>query len=240
MLIDLCVPTRHSSDSSVDPAEAIRIAHERGLDGIAFADVDTIAAREEIRALRAEAPIAVFFGVRVSTDHGELLCFFRDPDATPSPEELFGPRPDAGWPVRTVLARVRDARGAAIAARPYDRELARPMSDAVFTLEGLAATTGKARGARGCSRNCHYLFRSSSATSPLSPCGWSMSTSTARGSRTWNGCRENGRTRQIPWLGGMYIGAWISQEATYRRPGSQKTVSGSMRDLSPCHPIDSG
>jgi len=139
VLIDLCVPTRHSPDSSIDPAEAVRVAAERGLDGIAFADADTIAAREEIRSLRAEAPIAVFFGVRISTDHGELLCFFRDPDATPAPEELLGPRPDAGWPVREVLARVREARGAAIAARPYDHELSRPMGDSVFTLEGLAA-----------------------------------------------------------------------------------------------------
>lgn len=142
MLIDLCVHTRHSLDSSIEPSEAVRVAEERGLDGIAFADVDTIAAREEIRALRGEAPIAVFFGLRVSTDHGELLCFFPDPEATPAPEDLFGPRPASGWPIREVLSKVRDAGGAAIAARPYDRELARPMSDAVFTLEGLAAVEG--------------------------------------------------------------------------------------------------
>lgn len=144
MLIDLHVHTRHSPDSSLTPQEAIAAAEALGLDGLAFADVDTVAGREEILGLRTEAPLALFFGVELSTDHGRLLCFFPDPDATPDPEELLGPKPEDGWPVRDALRKLRDAGAAVIASRPYDRELPRPMGDVLFTLEGLSAVEGLA------------------------------------------------------------------------------------------------
>lgn len=142
MLIDLHVLTRHAPDSSLDPSEAASAAQSFGLDGVAFVDVDSIAGREEIQRLRREFDIALFYGVEISTDHGRLLCFFPEMEATPDPEELLGPRPESGWPVREVLEKVKEAGAAAVAATPYDRELARPMGDALFTLEGLAAVEG--------------------------------------------------------------------------------------------------
>lgn len=138
MLIDLHVHTRHSPDSSLEAREAIEAAQALGLEGIAFADVDSTAGREEFLALRGDAPLALFFGVTISTDHGRLLCFFPDAEATPDPAELLGPKPEEGWPIRDALQKLREAGAAVIAAHPYDRELERPMGDALFTLEGLA------------------------------------------------------------------------------------------------------
>lgn len=146
MLIDLRVHTRHTTESSVDPREAVAAAQALGIDGLAFADVDTIAGRDEILGLRSKVPIALFFGVEIATDHGHLLCFFPDPEATPEPESLLGPRREAGWPVRDALKALRDAGAAVVATRPYDRRIDRPMGDVLFTLEGLLAVEALAGG----------------------------------------------------------------------------------------------
>jgi hypothetical protein len=46
------------------------------------------------------------------------------------------------WPVREVLAKVRDLGGAAVAAHPYDKTIEKPSGDFIFTLDGLAAIEG--------------------------------------------------------------------------------------------------
>ncbi|ACL64811.1 PHP domain protein [Anaeromyxobacter dehalogenans 2CP-1] len=140
MLIDLHVHSHHTRGCALAPRDVVRRAREAGLDGVAFTDHDTLEGLEEIRAAARDEGLVALCGVEVTTDRGHFLCFFPDPAAVPAPVQLFGAaRP---WPVREVLARVRQLGGAAVAAHPYDKTVERPCGDVVFTLDGLSAIEG--------------------------------------------------------------------------------------------------
>ena len=140
MLIDLHVHTHHTRGCELSPREAVRRAREAGLDGIAVTDLNTLDGLEEIRAAGREEGLLALCGVEVATNRGHYLCFFPDPAAVPAPPQLFGSA--TPWPVREVLARVRQLGGVAVAAHPYDKTVERPSGDVIFTLDGLAAVEG--------------------------------------------------------------------------------------------------
>lgn len=140
MLIDLHVHGPATPGCTLRPAEALAAARAAGLDAVAFTDVDTLSGLEPLRAAGREAGLLALVGVEVTTDRGHYLCFFPDPAAVPPLPELFGGA--APWPVRTVLERVRGLGGAVVAAHPYDKAVAHPSGDAIFTLDGLSAIQG--------------------------------------------------------------------------------------------------
>jgi predicted metal-dependent phosphoesterase TrpH len=140
MLIDLHVHSHHTRGCSLSPRDAVKRAREAGLDGIAFTDLNTLDGLEEIRAAGAAEGLVALCGVEVATDHGHYLCFFPDPAKVPAPPQVFGSA--TPWPVREVLAKVRELGGVAVAAHPYDKSIERPSGDFVFTLDGLAAIEG--------------------------------------------------------------------------------------------------
>lgn len=142
MLVDIHVRTERTEGSRIRAEEAVRRGEALGLDGICFADRDTLGSLEEVHSLRQSTSLALFVGVEISSDHGALLCFFPEPTEVGEPASFLGPRPEAGWPVREVVSRVREKGGVVIAARPYDRSLERPMGDFVFTLDGFSAIEG--------------------------------------------------------------------------------------------------
>ncbi|MFO0581801.1 MAG: PHP domain-containing protein [Anaeromyxobacter sp.] len=140
MLIDLHVHSHHTRGCSLAPRDAVRRAKEAGLDGIAITDLNTLDGLEEIRAAGAAEGLVALCGVEVATDHGHYLCFFPDPAKVPAPPQVFGSA--TPWPVRDVLAKVKELGGVAVAAHPYDKTIERPSGDFVFTLDGLAAIEG--------------------------------------------------------------------------------------------------
>ena len=140
MLIDLHVHSHHTRGCSLAPRDAVRRAKEAGLDGIAFTDLNTLDGLAEIREAAAGEGFLALCGLEVATDRGHYLCFFPDPARVPAPAQAFGSA--TPWPVRDVLARVREMGGVAIAAHPYDRTVERPGGDVVFTLDGLSAIEG--------------------------------------------------------------------------------------------------
>jgi predicted metal-dependent phosphoesterase TrpH len=140
MLIDLHVHSHHTRGSPNAPREVVRRAKAAGLDGVAFTDLNTLEGLEEIRAAGREEGLLALCGAEIATDRGHFLCFFPDPAKIPAPPQLFGSA--TPWPVRDVLARVRDLGGAAVAAHPYDKSVERPSGDFIFTLDGLAAIEG--------------------------------------------------------------------------------------------------
>jgi predicted metal-dependent phosphoesterase TrpH len=139
MLIDLHVHTHRTPGGALRPLDVLARARARGLDGVAFTDLDTLEALPEVRAAAAETGVLALVGITLGTDHGRYLCFFAAPERLASPAELFGPTPR---PVRAALARVAALGGVAVAAHPYDRTLAPASADALFTLDGLTAVEG--------------------------------------------------------------------------------------------------
>jgi predicted metal-dependent phosphoesterase TrpH len=146
MLIDLHVHTHLTPGGALRPLEVLRRARDRGLDGVAFTDLDTLAALPEVRAAAAEAGLLALVGLTLATDHGRFLCFFPAPERLAPVAELFGGAPR---PVRAALARVASLGGLAVAAHPYDRTLAPACADALFTLDGIAAVEGQHGRSRG-------------------------------------------------------------------------------------------
>jgi hypothetical protein len=140
MLIDLHVHSHHTRGCTLQPGEVLAAARGRGLDGVLFADLNTLDGLEEIRAAGRAAGQLALVGLEVSTDHGHYLCVFPDPAKVPAPAQLFGSA--TPWPAREVVARVQGMGGAVVAAHPYDRSIDRPGGDFVFTLDGLSAIEG--------------------------------------------------------------------------------------------------
>jgi predicted metal-dependent phosphoesterase TrpH len=140
MLIDLHVHSHHTRGCTLAPRDVVRRAKEAGLDGVAFTDLNTLDGLEEIRAAGREEGFLALCGVEVATDRGHYLCFFPDPAKVPAPPQVFGS--STPWPVREVLAKVRELGGVAVAAHPYDKSIERPSGDVIFTLDGLSAVEG--------------------------------------------------------------------------------------------------
>jgi hypothetical protein len=140
MLIDLHVHSHHTRGCTLAPRDVVRRAKEAGLDGVAFTDLNTLDGIEEIRAAGRDEGFLALCGVEVATDHGHFLCFFPDPAKVPAPPQAFGS--STPWPVRDVLAKVRELGGVAVAAHPYDKSVERPTGDFIFTLDGLTAIEG--------------------------------------------------------------------------------------------------
>lgn len=140
MLIDLHVHSHHTRGCSLAPRDVLRRAREAGIDGVVFTDLNTLDGLDEFRAAGRDEGVLALCGVEIATDHGHYLCFFPDPAKVPAPPQIFGSA--TPWPVREVLAKVRELGGAAVAAHPYDKTVERPSGDFIFTLDGLSAVEG--------------------------------------------------------------------------------------------------
>lgn len=104
---DLQVHTDASPCSNASPEAVASTAVERGLDGIAVTNHDTLAG---VNAVRAAAPpeLTVISGVEVTTNQGHLLAL--GVDEPPAPDD----------PV-AVIDRVHERGGVAILSHPFDR-----------------------------------------------------------------------------------------------------------------------
>jgi len=91
VLIDLHCHTRPlSTCSALDADELVRIAAERGLDGVCLTEHDRHWAAGDVAALRARARIAVFSAVELTTDLGHVLAFGLEPgDCSAFASEVF-------------------------------------------------------------------------------------------------------------------------------------------------------
>lgn len=147
MLIDLHVHSNHTRGCNASVRDVVRRAREAGLDGVAITDLNSLDGLAEIRAAAKEEGVVALCGVEVSTDRGHYLCYFPDPSRVPAPAQIFGSA--TPWPVRDVLAKVREMGGVAVAAHPYDKTIERPSGDVIFTLDGLAAIEGLNASRRG-------------------------------------------------------------------------------------------
>ncbi len=79
MLIDLhCHTLPLSTCSALEPETLVRLARERGLDGVCLTEHDRAWPEEELEALRRRTAFPVFSAVELTTDQGHVLAFGLD------------------------------------------------------------------------------------------------------------------------------------------------------------------
>lgn len=104
--LDLHVHTHHSPDGSTHPKKAIKIAEERGLDGLSFTDHDTFD-RSRFVELQQRTDLVLIPGIEVSSNVGHILGYFvREPvEPWREPQE--------------IVEDIRAQGGIAVMAHPY-------------------------------------------------------------------------------------------------------------------------
>jgi len=127
MLIDIHIHTKQfSTDSSIEPGEAVVKARELGLDGLCFTDHNRVWNMADIDRLRTKYDYPIFPGVEIDTVEGHIL--------------VFGIDTDIESPIRIVKLReiVIKAGGFMIAAHPLKGYRVFNMSDLNLTPEQAA------------------------------------------------------------------------------------------------------
>ena len=144
MLLELhCHSSRHSACSAVPPAELVRAARAKALQGIVITEHHHLWSGEELRALRLETEVeehfAILTGQEVSTDAGHVLVY--------GAEESIGPG------IGLAELRKRFPRAALVLAHPYrdgraarPEDLLNPALDAVEIFSGNHTVRENCRG----------------------------------------------------------------------------------------------
>ena len=141
MLIDLHVHSHHTRGCTLAPAGRRAPRPGGRARRVAFTDLNTLEGLEEIRAAgREEGLLALMRRGDRRPIAATTSASSRIRPSVPPPPQLFGSA--TPWPVREVLAKVRELGGVAVAAHPYDKSVERPSGDVIFTLDGLAAVEG--------------------------------------------------------------------------------------------------
>lgn len=111
MKFDMHVHTCHSKKCGwMMPEWLVVVAIERGMDGIAVTDHNTISGALEVSDIVKDErlPLKVIIGEEINTDRGEVLAYFTDEAIEPGPFE-------------EVLAEIRRADGISAIPHPFDR-----------------------------------------------------------------------------------------------------------------------
>lgn len=130
MLIDLhCHTQPLSACSALTADELVRLAAERGLDGVCLTEHDRAWDAAELEALRERSPIPVFAAVELTTDLGHILAFGL---------------PAAGYSAiaREVFAAAQAANALLFLAHPARDGLLRITHDTVEYFESVEAING--------------------------------------------------------------------------------------------------
>lgn len=111
MRIDMHVHTRHSKRCGwMSPGRLVKRAMEKGLDGLAVTDHNTIEGAIEVRDIVRDEDLnlVVIIGEEISTDRGEVLTYFINEVIDPGPFE-------------DVIAAIRRSGGISAVPHPFDK-----------------------------------------------------------------------------------------------------------------------
>lgn len=106
MRYDLHIHTRYSSCSNLKPENILRRAKEKGLDGIAVTDHNSIRGALETSALNKDRYFEVIIGEEIDTDKGEVLAYHIKEEIKPGKFEK-------------VVKEIKKQGGIAVIAHPY-------------------------------------------------------------------------------------------------------------------------
>lgn len=139
MLIDIHVHSKYTPGGSLEIAELVSAASERGLDGFCLTDIHTVAGLTEAKTLAAKAGLVALLGFEALTDRGHFLVFVPEPDKLPVLDRWLRIDEQGLVPFRSLAQAVLDLHGILIAAHPYDRSVPHAPGDQVTQLAGVAA-----------------------------------------------------------------------------------------------------
>lgn len=107
LTIDTHVHTVHSGDSPTTVKEAIKSAKERGLDGIAITDHDSVDGLDKALQISEDEDFLILPGIEVSSKHGHILGL--------GVRELIPSKMTA----EDTVKKIRENGGVAISAHPF-------------------------------------------------------------------------------------------------------------------------
>lgn len=138
MIVDLLVHLETEDGDLEEPEALMNTAKTVGLDAMVLVQSGALVPDlEPYRAAAESAGIRLFPGAELVTDRGHILALLPEGAAL---EPGFAPEVEAGvWSATEAVDAVEAKGGAAVALRPYDRELSWPMGDHLFSLQGLDA-----------------------------------------------------------------------------------------------------
>ncbi len=121
MILELHIHSRFSYDSLLSPERIVKVAMDKGLNGIAVTDHDTIEGGVRAQAANKDSDFAVIVGSEVKTDAGDLIGLFlneeiKSRDCLEAIDEIRGqggivvlPHPFRGHKLRDEIISAVDA-----------------------------------------------------------------------------------------------------------------------------------
>ncbi|MHB9146287.1 MAG: PHP domain-containing protein [Symbiobacteriia bacterium] len=144
LLLDLHSHSLYSGDSRLLPREMVRLARERGLNGIAVTDHETVQGGLEARAANDDPCFLVIPGVEYATEYGHVVGLFLERELDGLPVRRH-PAEHMRVPFQQVVKAIHAQGGLAVLAHPYQNRLTLP--DAPFG--GAAASAAGAVAVAG-------------------------------------------------------------------------------------------
>lgn len=138
MIVDLQVNVETPDGDLTDPAALAAAARSAGLDGVVLTQDGNLSPDwTAYREAAAGVDLKVFEGIKITSNHGLLLCIL--PEAGEALAADFAEQTDELYDASAVIDAIEDLGGITVALRPYDRDVAHPMGDHLFSLQGLNA-----------------------------------------------------------------------------------------------------
>ncbi|MEX0974855.1 MAG: PHP domain-containing protein [Bacillota bacterium] len=155
MKLDLHTHSKYSDDSFVEPADIVRLARERGMDGVAVTDHLSLRGGLEARSANRDPVFLVIPGIEYPTDVGHVVGLFveTEPSVIPSRE---GPPGSPIYFAKEVVSAIHAAGGVAVLAHPFESRIRLP--EGMFAAIGLDALEGF-NGRAGSVRNPQANFQ---------------------------------------------------------------------------------
>jgi len=107
--LDLHVHTTYSIDSLIPPQKLIKYAINKGLDGLAICDHNTIKAYDKLKRNAEENDFLLIPGMEIETKVGEVIGLFIENEINTNNKDFF-----------EIVHQIRDCNGLVIIPHPFD------------------------------------------------------------------------------------------------------------------------
>ena len=106
MIYDLHIHSKYSPDSLLKPEKIIKIAKNKGLDGVAITDHNTLKGGIEASKINRDSDFEIIVGSEIRTEYGDVLGYFLTEEIE---DRIFG----------NVIDEIKSQGGISVLAHPY-------------------------------------------------------------------------------------------------------------------------